>query len=165
MKQMKINHQSQAIELSKSFASKASKYGSEEYRILTAAQKDFPSYKTIITASAKRKTKDSYKGLSYEYMERYINAYEPEETRAEVLAKLKEMKFISQCHSVAHRYPVIKKWFLDKYPNVKNCGLPDTEIDTADEIAPEVYTELAKLSKTSGKVTRFQDPALEEQAV
>ena len=162
---IKIDHHHRLLIMDKTFYKNSCNVRTDEYDILQKVRADYPTYIPIIRKIKKNPNKECYKGLTYEYMERYINAYEPEETRAEVLAKLKEMKFISQCHSVAHRYPVIKKWFLDKYPNVKNCGLPDTEIDTADEIAPEVYTELAKLSKTSGKVTRFQDPALEEQAV
>lgn len=119
MKQMKINHQSQAIELSKSFASKASKYGSDEYRILTAAQKDFPSYKTIITASAKRKTKDSYKGLSYEYMEQYIKKQENHEEKLTAFYTLIAKNIDKETANPAH-YTTVKKWFLKEFPEIKD---------------------------------------------
>ena len=33
------------------------------------------------------------------------------------------MRLISECHSKCHRYPVIKKWFLGKYPEIAAFGM------------------------------------------
>jgi hypothetical protein len=38
------------------------------------------------------------------------------------------MILVSQCHSKAFRYPVIKKWFLKKYPEIVKFGLPQKPI-------------------------------------
>lgn len=40
------------------------------------------------------------------------------------------MRVIAACHSQAFRYPVIKKWFLAKYPEIENFGKVIT-VDTA----------------------------------
>ena len=34
-----------------------------------------------------------------------------------------ELLLISQCHSKGRRYPVIKNWFLDNYPEVRDFGM------------------------------------------
>ena len=43
-----------------------------------------------------------------------------------------EKRLISECHSKCHRYPVIKKWFLEKYPEVAQFGMPTVAEDTSD---------------------------------
>ena len=43
------------------------------------------------------------------------------------------MQVIAACHSQAFRYPVIKKWFLAKYPEIEDFGkviTVDTAVDT-----------------------------------
>ena len=55
-------------------------------------------------------------------MEDYIQTHEPAATVDTVLDEFEEMRLISSCHSKAFRYPVIKKWFLNKYPEVKLNG-------------------------------------------
>jgi len=47
---------------------------------------------------------------------------------------------ISQCHSQSKRYPVIKKWFLEKYPEVKKFGVPKEEASAEDETAEVIET-------------------------
>ena len=63
-------------------------------------------------------------------MEDYILTHEPAETAAIVLNEFEEMRVIAACHSQAFRYPVIKKWFLAKYPEIENFGKVIT-VDTA----------------------------------
>ena len=65
----------------------------------------------------KKPNKESYKGLTYEYMENHILRHDPLG-----MAEYRQMRYLSECHSV--RYPAIKKWFLEKYPDVKNYGEP-----------------------------------------
>ena len=77
--------------------------------------------------------KDTYKGLTYEYMEHYIGTHELEDKVDEVRAHFEELKLISQCHGKRLRYPTIKKWFLNRYPDVAKFG---TEyFDTAESAA------------------------------
>jgi len=118
MNPMKINHQTKTLELSKSFSKKASMYGSEEYNTLTAAKNDYPSYKILITASARRKAKDSHKGLSYEYMEQYIKKQENHEKKLNEFYILTAKNVDKETVTPAH-YTTVKKWFLQEFPEIR----------------------------------------------
>ena len=49
---------------------------------------------------------------------------------AETLKKYEDMRFDAGCHSI--RYPVIRKWFLETFPEVKDWGKFKTEFAAAD---------------------------------
>ena len=51
-------------------------------------------------------------------MKYYIRTHEKKENIQTVLNELDELILISECHGKAYRYPVIKKWFLNKYPKI-----------------------------------------------
>lgn len=69
---MKINFAAKTIEVTKTFANKASDFGSEEYYTLRAAMSDLPDFTVAIKVT--RKPRRTYmKGLTYEYMESYIS--------------------------------------------------------------------------------------------
>ena len=74
--------------------------------------------------------KESYKGLTYDYMRTYITNHEPKETKDAVSKELEDMIEISKCHSI--RYPTIKKWFLAKYPEVAGFGVAEEKKDEAE---------------------------------
>lgn len=129
---LKIKHETELIIMDRTFAKKAENTRSEEYMHLQKIRQDYPTYRVIIKTIKKNETKESYKGLTYEYMRHYIETYEPEVTRKNVLNEFKTQIEISRCHS--KRYPVIKKWFLNKYPVVEKFGMPNIE---SDEISLE----------------------------
>ena len=63
---MTINFVSRSIEMTKKFAKAAARFGSDEYKALQEARKDYPDFK-IVTISRKPATqRDAYKGLTYE---------------------------------------------------------------------------------------------------
>ena len=70
MRNININFQKQTIEMTKTFANSASNYGSEAYNELMNAKRDFPTYTVTIVKTASKK--DSFKGLTLKYMEKYI---------------------------------------------------------------------------------------------
>ena len=117
---LKINHQKRKIIMDRTFAKYAENTRSEEYAHLQMVRKDYPSYKVELRKIKKNPQKNKYDGLTYQFMEDYIATHEPNGREIEVLAEFHDMIFISQCHSKAYRYPTIKKWFLDRYPDVKN---------------------------------------------
>ena len=119
---VRINHVECLLVMDRTFAKRAENVRSEEYEILQKARRDYPTY-TVITRHIKRcPNKETYKGLTYGYMEDYIISHE---TNPEVvLNEFYELQLISQCHSKAHRYPAIKRWFLNRYPEVKMFGKP-----------------------------------------
>lgn len=95
-----------------------------EYTILQNTRHDYPNYEPVKHTIKKNPTKKTYSGLTYAYMEDYILTHESAETVNDVLDEFNEMILISECHSRAFRYPAIKKWFLQKYPEIVRFGLP-----------------------------------------
>lgn len=115
---LRIDFNNKAIVMDRTFAKNCENTHSEEYKHLQTVRKDYPEY-TVITRTIKRNpNKETYKGLTYEYMENYILKHESEETLAAVLKDYRELRLISQCHGRGFRYPTIKKWFLEKYPEI-----------------------------------------------
>ena len=106
---MKIKFDSKTIEISKTFADKASRFGSMEYHELRSAMHDLPDFTVAIRATPKRRR--SYMvGLTYEYMESYIAMVDSEGTL------LEEFRCVRQ----ACGYAMAKNWFLSKFPDLNN---------------------------------------------
>ena len=124
---LKVDRNNGLIIMDRTFAKLSENTRSEEYAHLQQVRKDYPTFTVITRTIKKNPNKECYKGLTYEYMMEYIMKHEPAETRRTVLAELDDMIFISQCHSQAKRYPVIKKWFLEKYPEIVKFGMPKEE--------------------------------------
>jgi len=110
------DHASQKIIIGKAFAKKQADIESDEYKKLCEVVLAFPKYKVVVKEIKKNPHKESYKGLSYQYMERYIGVKGTRNDRQEY----EDMRLLSECHS--KRFPVIKKWFLKKYPEVEKYG-------------------------------------------
>lgn len=124
---LRVDAVNRQLVMDKTFAKNAQIVGSAEYDMLQRARSDYATY-SVVTRQIKRNlNKESYRGLTYQYMEDYIAAHEDYETAKAVLDELEEMRLISQCHSKAFRYPTIKKWFLERYPKVRNFGVRNAE--------------------------------------
>lgn len=120
---IKLNHEKGLIIMDKTFSKLAENARSEEYSILQSVRKDYPDYIVTKREIKKNSAQEHYKGLTYDYMRRYISTHEEENSA--------EMINISHCHSQSRRYPVIKKWFLDKYAQVLEFGV-ENQTDAAD---------------------------------
>lgn len=114
---MTINMRKNTIEMSKKFAAAAKRFGTEEYKQLQEARRDYPDFKVVTATRKSTAKKESYKGLTYEYMEKYIRYIEGENA-SEVLKEFAEQRLMSACHSQANRYLAVKDWFLKKYPEI-----------------------------------------------
>ena len=115
---LKINHQNRTLVMDKTFAKAAAYVGSTEYGLLQEARRDYPNYQVITRTIKKKENKESYRGLTYAYMEKYIACHE----NADIIMKeYREERFKSECHSV--RYPNVKNWFLKTYPEIKQFGM------------------------------------------
>ena len=129
---LKVNHQMRTIEMTKTFADKASRFGSDEYNTLMLAREQNPGYSVkVVTRKTTKSDKPSFKGLTYEYMEKYILAHGDAETVKKNYEEFNEMLLISRCHSKQFRYPVIKSWFLKQYPEIAKfgmCSQPEIEV-------------------------------------
>lgn len=111
------------ITINASFAKKASNPFSVEYAQLQKVRADYPTFTVLTRTIAKNAAKECYKGLTYDYMRAFIMSHENGEEKTKTLLEFDELLFISQCHSKGRRYPTIKNWFLNKYPEVKEFGM------------------------------------------
>ena len=134
---LKLNHEKGQIVMDRTFAKKAENTMSAEYAHLQSVRRDYPNYVVIRREIKPNPNKECWKGLTYEYMENYIIGHEGDDTRDLVLKEFAEKRLISECHSKCHRYPVIKKWFLAKYPEIAKFGMPIEEETTAKEEAAD----------------------------
>ena len=69
---LKINHENRTLVMDKTFAKAASFVGSNEYNLLQDARRDYPTYQVTLRSIKKKEDKESYRGLTYQYMENYI---------------------------------------------------------------------------------------------
>ena len=118
-----INHANRTIIMDRTFAKFASNTKSPEYAQLQSVRRDYPDYTVVQRHIRTNNEKETYRGLTYAYMEDYILTHGTEETRAANFKEYSEMRLIAECHGKAFRYPVIKSWFLDKYPEIVNYGI------------------------------------------
>ena len=115
-----INDKKHTIEMNKTTAKLASQYGTDEYKALQEERRDYPTY-GIITVPG-REVKTEFKGLTYEFMEKYIKAHEDKDGKnmnayLGLRAKSEEAKALGM---EAVGYADIKDWFLMTYPALRN---------------------------------------------
>ena len=138
------------IEMNTTFAKMMQNPLSDEYAQLQKVRQDFPTFAVRTRQIKTNPKKDTYKGLTYEYMRDYIILHTTPEKEAEAVAEFDEMVLISKCHGKTLRYPTIKKWFLAKYPEVAKFGAIEAAAEAQEEETksenvipmPEVQTEV-----------------------
>ena len=121
---LKIDRENRLIVMDRTFAKLSENTRSEEYTHLQQVRKDYPTFQVVTRTIKKNPKKETYAGLTYDYMKFYIFNHEPAENRRNALAEFEELVLISKCHAKAKRYPTIKKWFLEKYPEIVQFGMP-----------------------------------------
>lgn len=116
MANIKINETKKVIELTKAFEKKARMYGTKEYEDLQIVRKDYPNFK-VVTKTARKNT-DGFKGLTFEYMEKYIKDHDENENIISEFYKKcgKDENGESIDFFKSEPYAKVKKWFLKKYP-------------------------------------------------
>lgn len=120
---IRINHFDKEILISKSFQKATMNPYSNEYRELAEVMAVHPNYKIVQRIIKTNPRKETYEGLTYEYMRDYIILSATPEEELAAVAEFDEMILISKCHARALRYPTIKRWFLAKYPEVAEFGV------------------------------------------
>lgn len=85
-----INHANRTIVMDRTFAKLAQDTRSDEYAHLQAVRKDYPNYTVVQRHIRTNKNKNTYKGLTYEYMESYIMTHGTEETRLVIITRKPE---------------------------------------------------------------------------
>lgn len=117
---LKIDFDKKLIIMDRTFASKAKNTNSDEYKKLQAVRKDYEKEEfTVITRTIKHNSeKKTYRGLTYAYMENYILSNGDDAEVQEALAEYRKLREIARCQR-GKGYPVIKRWFLKRYPEIE----------------------------------------------
>lgn len=118
---MYANLMTKKIEMTKTEAKAAGKPNTDEYNTLMQLMKDFPGYQIEIAKTSTKKTV-RFKGLDFEYMQRYIEAHDKDklETFYELRGLDKDGKKIGM--AAAATYGEIKMWFLEQFPEIEEFG-------------------------------------------
>ncbi len=127
---LRVDTANARLVMDRTFAKNATVVGSPEYTMLQAARRDYPTFAVMQRQIQRNSNKESYRGLTYAYMENYIRLHPNAEQRYKEYA---ELRLQALCHSI--RYPTIKKWFLTAYPEVAQFGMENTNAQPLD-IAP-----------------------------
>ena len=114
---MKINYKNQTIEMTKKFASAAKYYGSDAYKQLQEARRDYPTFR-VITKQTAAKKRDNYKGLTVDFMEEYIKKHDDGD--GSIMAKFDNLRATSEeakaVGAKSASFFEIKEWFLKQFP-------------------------------------------------
>ena len=117
---MKINYKNQTIEMSKKFAKATEKFGSDEYKQLQEARRDNPGFKVVTVSRKASSQKESYKGLTYSYMENYIKTHDDE--KKSIMSEYEMLRGLSaeaqEALAEPCSYTEMKDWFLKKFPAI-----------------------------------------------
>ena len=106
---MFINYANGTIDLTKAEAKKAGIIGSEEYKALSEARAQNPSFPVIVLAK-KTVNSSKFKGMPCDFMAQYVESHDQNGALIAEFSKLRKDK---------SPYGVIKKWFFEKYPQFK----------------------------------------------
>ena len=137
---IRVDFAKKRIVMDRAFAKNCANPASEEYIQLQRVRQDYPNF-TVSTRTCKpNPEKESYKGLTYEYMEHYILTHEGKDTVLEVLDEYNELRLLAECHSRSRRYPVIKRWFLAKYPEIMEFGMLKIKAEDSGKPAMKVVS-------------------------
>lgn len=129
---------------------KANKGFGPEYDELTAKMAAHPDF-TLVVKEQKTKTtksKRTYEGMDYKFMEAYIATFE-DETMVKAYEAVKQMA--KDCGTKA--YPLVKKWFLSKFSDMEGVfDMDAAKKDIADfRIAKAQASILAAVSEAAAE--------------
>ena len=116
---LKINHTNGTIIMDRTFAKLAENTFSAEYRHLQKIRADYPDYRVVRKTIKKNANKETYKGLTYEYMEKYINTHDDAEAKMKEYQNLRGLSEEAQAALAEPcSYNEIRAWFLKTYPAI-----------------------------------------------
>ena len=115
---VRINRNACTIEVTKSFDKAASRYGSEAYNALQQVRKDYPDFAVVVKTV--RTKADHFKGLTYDFMEKYIASHDDAETRMAAFNDLRATSDEAVAFGAeAASYGEIRAWFFKQYPEIE----------------------------------------------
>lgn len=152
---LSVKYAEGVIEVNTIFAKMMENPLSDEYALLQKIKMENPGFTVSRRQIKSNPKKDTYKGLTYEYMKKYIKLHETKEEAEKVIAYLEDQILISKCHSQRLRYPTIKKWFLAKYPEVAKFGIVEDEDQNNDQTEAQTTETENQNVIPMNKVTPF----------
>ena len=130
-----VNHEAQAIILTKAFAKLSSIPGTKEFRELAALHKHFPEYTIEMRTASVKKDKETHGGLTVERIEKILTA---QSDKGELLREYKDFvsfwgKEVQDKQNpgktvIRAPYGKVKSWYLKK---VKEGKIDETLLPTA----------------------------------
>ena len=116
-----VSARTHSLVLTKSFAAKAAIFGSDEYKMLQEARRDYPGYKVTVGKAKNKEQKNIYAGLDYAYMEKYIAAHDDEEKTimAEYQMLRGESEEAKAINAGSASFLEIRSWFLKTFPAIE----------------------------------------------
>ena len=116
MNTITINAKSRTIEMSNTFAKAASLFGSEEYRQLQEARRDYPNYR-VTTIKQKGAGNADFANLSFNYMDKYVKAHANDD---DLKAEYRSLRSLDENwkkdeNGLAADYQIVKDWFLNTF--------------------------------------------------
>ena len=154
MKPITVNYSDGKIILSSAFEKKAFTPGTSEYAQLMEVRHEFPDFR-LSTRQFKTNTRqDRYKGLTYDYMRWYIKKVEGTNAPT-VLKAFDALINISMGHSTCKRYPTVKKWFLNRYPEFAEFGMNDEQIQKYRDEKEKLAAAMTAAAAAKSNVTEI----------
>ena len=112
---IRIVRTNRTIEVSKSFDKAASRFGTREYEAMQQVRKDYPDF-TIVVKTVRTKA-DHFKGLTYDFMEKYITSHDDADKWLAEFNDLRGKSEEAQAYgAAAHSYGEVKAWFFKTFP-------------------------------------------------
>ncbi len=140
---MYINCTASTIELTKKEFKSAHIFGSEDYKNLQQARRDYPGYDVI---TKQRKQRDNLKGLDDAYIKRYLATHDDEDhTNAQLYNAM-----ILDGVSFFER----KEWFVETFPEIKEFGQVTRYSDAVNSSLTAV--KMARIKKQEADYEKAQ---------
>lgn len=105
-----LNFVNKSIVGTKSAITRANKCLEPEYSELCALLEKHPNFKVEVKKIEQKKDKKTYTGLTFDVMKTYISTLEDSDKK---LVEFEKVMKVAAAQGA--KYPVTKKWFLEKY--------------------------------------------------
>lgn len=117
---MTINVAARTITLTKKEMTAANRFGSDAYKDLQQARRDYPGFEIVTNTRTVKTHRETYKGLTYAYMEKYIKSHDDAEKTVWKEYMIYRGTPIDPTDElpVAYTYNQMKVWFLGKYEEI-----------------------------------------------
>lgn len=126
---IRLDHLNKNILITAPFARASMNPENCEYKTLVEIRMLHPDYSVVKRNIKRNPEKESYRGLTYAYMEHYIMMHDKS---GEVMKIYQELRLRALCHTI--RYAHIKKWFLEFYPEIDDFSTKKAVIGNEEPI-------------------------------